>query len=97
MFFPEIWIRWGSGFKYDCLRLKELQTGKIRYEHSFQFHKSRKKTYNFVIALQYQEETCWDWNVDRWRRKSSWVFQGRSDKIVQNKFICGKYNKYTMS
>ena len=91
----EIWIRWGQD-KYGCFTLKESTTGKIRYEHSFQFHKSRKKTYNFVISLEYQEEICWDWIGGRGRRllKSSWVFQGRSDNSVQNDFIYEKYNKY---
>ena len=105
----EIWIRWGQD-KYGCFTLKESTTGKIRYEHSFQFHKSRKKTYNFVISLEYQEEICWVWygynrgldwksyrrGCRRGRRfvKSSWLFSGRPDNSLEHGLIREKYGKH---
>ena len=71
------------------MRLKESSSGEIRYEQSFQYHKSRKKTYIFELSLRYQEkQSHWDWYGDRW------VFQGRSKPSIENDFIYEKHEKY---
>ena len=89
MFYLEIWIRKGEK-EYGRLILKESSSGEIRYEQSFQFHKSRKKTYIFKLSLEYREkQSRWDSTGDRW------VFQGRSNNSVENDFIYKIYQKYS--
>ena len=91
----EIWIRKGQN-EYGCLRLRESSTGAIRYENDpFQFYKSRKKTYNFELSLEYLENQS-SWTGGRWTKKSCWVLQGRSDNGIQNDSLRGKYGKYIL-
>ena len=93
MFYLEIWIRKGED-EFGTFEIKESPSCEIRYEYSFQFHKSRKRAYFFRVSLEYQENKL-RWIGNSWRRKPKWVFQGRSSPSIENDFIWGRYGKYS--